>query len=327
MGQEPRLEMLETIYKNKKSLLKKSQDFFQNSNLIPKIGIELEFFLFEIGSCKPASIDLVNDFILELQQNFCQKFPLIIAIEKEQGASQVEIKTSFTADLARLCEEIESAKIFIPELAVVKNLRSSFVAKPLDDDCGNALQLNISLHNADNKNIFEHDESGDESLHRVAERLLTHTNSMMIFFSPCEDDYRRFLPDLNAQLFKQGKNVAPVNLSFGHDNRSCAIRVPSIKAPFICPEKNHDYKFDYQKRLEYRIPAASADPWLTIAVTLLAMSVEDKDFCAQKFAQIYGNAFDSQYCLEGLCGSLQEAENNFFRTKNPVRHLIESFNS
>jgi glutamine synthetase len=325
MGEKPRLAMLERFYQNKKFLLKKSQDFFQkNSSLVPKIGIELEFFLLEENSLSPANIDLANDFILLLQENFRQKNLLIIAVEKEQGASQIEIKTAFTSDLARLCEEIDDAKNFIFELAKQKNLQASFAGKPIAEDCGSALQLNISLHDSSERNVFENDY---EALNGIASKLLNHTAEMMIFLAPNTEDYLRFLPQLNKQLFRQGKNMAPVNVSFGNDNRSCAIRVPSVKAPFICPEDRRDYKFDYGQRLEYRVPSASADLWLVTSVVLLAMSVEEKKSMTQKFTQIYGNAFDEQYALQPLLTSLQDAKKEFSNTDNSIRIIIESFNS
>ncbi|OFW81341.1 MAG: hypothetical protein A2887_00900 [Alphaproteobacteria bacterium RIFCSPLOWO2_01_FULL_40_26] len=280
--------LLEKLYRNKEIILKKSQEFFQNSSsLVPKIGCELEFFLLADGV--PASPKAVDDFILELKA------------EKERGASQIEIKTDFTSDLVKLCDELTEKKNFIKNLAAKKNLCASFAAQPFKDDCGNALQFNVSLHDENDKNIFLVDK---KILTNSASSLLQSTDEIMIFLAPQAEDYQRFSFDLNYELFRKGKFSAPVNLSFGADNRTCAIRIPQSSA-----------------RLEYRIAAASADPFLSIAAILLALSLPANE----GLKQIFGNAFDQQYCLQSFCKSYEEAEKKFFSEKNFVREKFENF--
>ncbi|MES2960837.1 MAG: hypothetical protein V4694_00445 [Pseudomonadota bacterium] len=296
--------MLEKLYLNKREILEKSQKFFQNSNsLILKIGCELEFFLFEENSSKTVNQDVRDDFISKLQIELPKKFPLIYQIEKEQGASQIEVKTVFTPDLSSLCEELEGAKNFIKTLAVQKKITASFAAQPFIDDCGSALQFNISLHEND-KNIFESDEN---ILKNVAGSLLEMTNQMMIFLAPKEEDYARFSHEINHNLFKKGKFTAPINLSFGGDNRTCAIRVPF--------QKNG-------KRLEYRIAAADADIFLVVAALLLVISKSEKNHPQQ----IHGNAFDGQYEVAGFCNSLKEAQ-EFFEKEDFIKEKFLEFSN
>lgn len=291
--------MLKKFYLNKKEILKKSQEFFLNSNsLIPKIGCELEFFLFEEKSQKPASQEVVNDFIFELQKFY--------VTEKERGISQIEIKTNFTSDLISLCEELEDCKNHVTKLAENKNLEASFLAQPFSDDCGSALQFNISLHDEKDSNLFSSDKN---LLKNHASSLLTSTNGMMIFLAPNSEDYQRFSFELNRQLFKNGKFPAPVNLSFGADNRTCAIRIPTLS------------KEKPNKRLEYRLAAVGADPWLCISAILLAMTQNKKPH----FEQIFGNAFDVQYQLKNFCKNLQEAEENFWHEENFICKKFKEF--
>jgi glutamine synthetase len=168
--------MLEKLYLNKREILEKSQKFFKNSSsLVLKIGCELEFFLFEENLQKPVNQAARDDFIAELQFELPKKFPLIYQIEKEQGASQIEVKTVFTPDLSRICEELEGAKNLIKNLAAQKKLTASFAAQPFIEDCGSALQFNISMHEND-KNIFEFDEN---ILKNVAGSLLKMTNQII----------------------------------------------------------------------------------------------------------------------------------------------------
>ncbi|MBP7710228.1 MAG: hypothetical protein KA100_04075 [Rickettsiales bacterium] len=289
--------MLESLYSNKREILKKAQDYFLNSSsLILKIGCELEFFLLEKNGQALENQELLADLICELKENLTKNFSLIYQLEKEQGLSQIEIKTSFTPDLSRLCEELEAAKNFVKNFAEEKNLVASFASQPFTNDCGSALQFNISLHEGE-KNIFESDE---KILKKVATSLLNKTNEMLIFLAPKAEDYARFSFETNRNLFKQGKFTAPVNLSFGADNRTCAIRIPQSKIG---------------KRLEYRIAAADADLFLSIAAIILAVLAGIGEE-AENFEQIHGNAFDEQYCLKSFCKNLDEARVVFLREGN-----------
>jgi glutamine synthetase len=288
--------MLERLYSNKEQILKKSLEFFKNSNsLIPKIGCELEFFLLEGKSA--ASLKKVDDFILELQKSY--------QVQKERGESQIEIKTDFTANLYELCREIEDCKKHIQSLALKRDLSASFSAQPFLDDCGNALQFNISLHDENDKNLFLSDE---DLIKSCANSLLSATDFMMIFLARDDEDYKRFSPELNLKLFKKGKFTAPINLSFGGDNRTCAIRVPKAGS-------------QNGKRLEYRIASAGADPFLSIAAILISLTRKSE----QRFAQIFGNAFDENYELENFCQNLDEAKQRFFCQENFIRRKFEEF--
>lgn len=296
--------MLERLYQNKQSILKKSQEFFLNSNsLTPKIGCELEFFLFEKDELKPVNSNVRDDFIFELKEKTAEKFPLIYQIEKEQGESQIEVKTTFDADLENVCGQIEESKKFIKNFAQDKKIQASFISQPFTTDCGSALQFNISLHDSKDKNLFEFDE---KILKNSIAGLLQNTDAMMIFLAPRFEDYERFSFETNRELFRKGKFTAPVNLSFGADNRTCAIRVPKLN------------------RLEYRIAAADADPFLSISTILLSMS-DGIENSLKPEQQIFGNAFDGQYQIKNFCKNLEEAEEKFFGEKNFIREKLEKF--
>ncbi len=259
-----------------KEFLKNSQIHFRNSSsAIIKIGCELEFFLLTKNQNE------VDQFVSDLVNSG-------LKAERERGATQIEIKTNFTDDLAALCEELELAKQTIKNLAKGKNLEATFASQPFENDCGSALQFNISLHDQSNKNLFS---EKPEILQSAINSLLASTNQMMIFLAPKAEDYQRFDRELNHKLFKNGKFTAPVNLSFGADNRSCAIRIA---------------KGESGKRLEYRIAAADANPRLCISALLLALS-QKTDL---EFTPTFGNAFDEKFTLKTFCKNLEEAQKN-----------------
>lgn len=294
-------KLLENLYHHKKSLLQKisSRFSFETSHAI-KIGIELEFYLTNRDGSQIFSPQITENFIADLTA----KLPansLIYKIEKEQGVGQIEVKTIFDSDLLKVCSEIELIKNLAKNLAEQKNLCASFLAQQFLDDCGSALQFNISLHNDADENIFSSDK---KYLQKVAESLLQMTDEMLIFLAPEPEDYNRFSFATNLNLFKKGKFTAPINLSFGADNRTCAIRIPQKSA-----------------RLEYRVAAAGADPALCISVILLAILRGNKNEVALQ-KQIHGNAFDEQYSLQKFCQNLEEAREKFFAEGGLIRKSL-----
>lgn len=297
--------MLEQLYATKQEILKKTQSFFLNSSsLILKIGCELEFFLLDENGAALENQGLMLDLMSQIKVELVKNFSLIYQVEKEQGKSQVEIKTVFTADLPRLCEEIVAAKELVRNFAREKNLIASFAAQPFIDDCGSALQFNISLHQGD-ENIFD----SDEILRKTAAALLEKTNEMMVFLAPKEEDYLRFSFEINRNLFRQGKFTAPVNLSFGADNRTCAIRV---------------VKGESGKRLEYRIAAANADLYLAIAAISLVI-LSGINGGEVNIDQLHGNAFDEQYQIKSFCKTLDESQECFLKEGSFFKEFFSVF--
>lgn len=274
---------------NRQKALEKSQENFSNSNSsIVKIGLELEFFLLQ-KNLKPAENQAVTSFIIDLKKELLKNFPLVYELEKEQGASQIEVKINFTADLKKLAEEFEKIKNCIKLFAQKLDFIASFASQPFIDDCGNALQFNISLH-----------EESTELTKNIIAGLLIKTNEAMLILAPKPEDYSRFSYEINKNLFKKGKYTAPVNLSYGANNRTCAIRL-------------------LKNRLEYRIAAADADIFLSLAAILNMMNygIQNKLNPDQLgFKQLYGNAFDEQYELKSFCKNFEEAQTKFVPIPN-----------
>lgn len=301
--------MLERLYSNKEIILEKTQNHFSNSSsLTVKIGCELEFFLLQKNGEAISDQSFLSAYIAELKAQLLKNFPLIYEVEKEQGVSQIEIKTVFTPDLSGLCFELENAKNFIKDFSKVQNLAASFVAQPFAQDCGNALQFNISLHQND-ENLFT---KKDQLFLNVMTALLQFSDEILILVAPNHEDYLRFDEKLNFNLHKKGKFSAPINLSFGENNRTAAIRIPRIAE-------------NSGARIEYRIAAASANSHLAIAAILLVLlrGIKDEGLDKSAFKPIYGNAFDEQYSLKTFAKDFKTAEENFFKEDNFVRKYFE----
>jgi glutamine synthetase len=293
--------MIENFYLNKYKILEKSYENFlkilsknSDSNQL-KIGCELEFFLLDKNKNKILEDKIIDEFCKTIQG------------KREQGEGQIEIITNFTDDLLNLANKIENIKNKIHYFANQINCLACFDGKPFEDDCGSALQFNISLHDPKNYNIFD-----DNLIEHCANGLLDSSHFMMLILAPKLQDYRRFDLDLNRKLFQLKKYTAPVNLSFGGDNRSCAIRVcKSTESP-------------NSKRLEYRIASAEADIYLALSAILIALEfglTQRKS----NYSTIYGNAFDDIYQLEKILKNIDEAQKYFYQNDNFIAKKILEF--
>ena len=122
--------------------------------------------------------------------------------------------------------------------------------KPLFEEAGSGMYVNMSLWK-DGQNLFyEQGRYGDISelaTHYIG-GLLKHAPALCTFTNPSTNSYRRLVPGYEA----------PINLVYSSSNRSACVRVPMATAS---PK---------QKRLEYRTPDPSSNPYLAFAAILMA---------------------------------------------------------
>ncbi|EFK95013.1 Glutamine synthetase (Glutamate--ammonia ligase) [sediment metagenome] len=295
--------LLETIYRQKLDLLKSVLADFKSLDLQPKIGIELEFYL------ENANKQLVSDFILQLKSAIQKENIDILDIEPEQGFGQIEVKTAPYCDLELLCQDIIKIKTAAYRLAQSLNCKVNFSSQPYQYDCGSSLQVNFSLIDSQNNFLFIKNNEV-ESIHLLnsVANLLKFTNNIMIIFAPEAQDYLRFDLELNKNLHKNKKYTAPVNISWGYENRTALIRIPTVK-------------HSSQRRLEFRLAASNADIYLVITFFLLIV-LDAINSNIEPMLPIYGNTFDEKYQLEILPQNYQIAQNYFF-TENRVLEKIK----
>jgi len=167
----------------------------------------------------------------------------------EVGISQFEIEF-------QLLDALEAAD-WIPMLKyVVRNVVddygyvASFLPKPLHDHAGNGMHVHQYLARG-TKNVFD-DPNGLYSLSKTAlsyiAGLLKHAPAVMAFTNPSTNSYKRLVPGFEA----------PTKPSFALGNRDSAIRIPAYV---------NDGKV---RRIEFRMPDATANPHYAMAAMLLA---------------------------------------------------------
>jgi glutamine synthetase len=127
---------------------------------------------------------------------------------------------------------------------------ATFMPKPLFGQAGSGMHSNVSVWQ-DSRNIFyEHGRYADLSAFAVhfIGGLLRHAPAVCAFSAPTTNSYRRLVPGYEA----------PTILVYSQRNRSACIRVP-----FTGANAN-------AKRVEFRTPDPSCNPYLSLAAILLA---------------------------------------------------------
>ena len=164
-------------------------------------------------------------------------------------AGQGEINYKFDT-MVHAADDILKFKYIVKNVALEWGKVATFMPKPLMGDNGSGMHTHQSLW-ADGKPLF-YDEKGYGGLSDIARwyigGLLKHAPAVLAFTNPTVNSYHRLIPGFEA----------PVNLVYSAGNRSAAIRIPITGTN---PKA---------KRIEFRAPDASGNPYLAFAVQLMA---------------------------------------------------------
>ncbi len=167
-----------------------------------------------------------------------------------------EVATGGQCELGfKFGEMIEAADWLMTYKYVIKNVARkygktvTFMPKPVFQDNGSGMHTHQSIWNA-GQPLFAGD--GYAGLSKMALNyiggILKHAPAILAFSNPSTNSYKRLVPGFEA----------PVNLAYSQGNRSASVRIPlSGDNPKA-------------KRLEFRCPDATANPYLAFAVMLCA---------------------------------------------------------
>ncbi|MCE5259553.1 MAG: type I glutamate--ammonia ligase [Chloroflexi bacterium] len=164
-------------------------------------------------------------------------------------AGQSEIGQKFNT-LLKSADGVMKYKYIIKNVARQNGLTATFMPKPLFGDNGSGMHTHQSLWKK-GVNLF-YDEAGYAQLSDYARwyigGLLKHAPALLAFTSPTTNSYRRLVPGFEA----------PVILAYSQRNRSAACRIPVYS------------KSPSAKRVEFRPPDPSCNPYLGFAAMLMA---------------------------------------------------------
>ncbi|OJX65016.1 MAG: type I glutamate--ammonia ligase [Micrococcales bacterium 73-13] len=194
------------------------------------------------------------DQLADFRDDVCLKLAAVgLEVERshhEVGtAGQNEINYRFDTMVAS-ADDILKFKYVVKNTALEWGKTATFMPKPLMGDNGSGMHVHQSLWNGGSPLFY--DETGYGGLSDIARwyigGILKHAAALAAFTNPTVNSYHRLIPGFEA----------PVNLVYSAGNRSASIRIPITGTN---PKA---------KRIEFRAPDASGNPYLAFAAMLMA---------------------------------------------------------
>ena len=259
-----------------RQVLRRIVDLYAAEGLMPVVAPEVEFYLVKtnpdpdfpleppigrsgrtIAGNNSYSIAGVNEFdeLIDDIYHFCEAQGLEIeTLIHEEGVSQLEINLNHGHPLA-LADQVFLFKRTIREAALKHDMYATFMAKPIQGQPGSAMHIHHSVVDGEGRNVFSNEggEASDTFRHFVG-GLQRHLPNALPMLAPYVNSYRRLAPH----------TTAPVNTSWGPDNRTTGLRVPRSEPA--------------ARRIENRIPSSDTNPYLAIAASLACgfLGIRDK---------------------------------------------------
>jgi len=243
---------------NGREILRRAIDKAKALGYTVKIGTECEFYLFELdengkptrtthdkaGYCDIAPFDKGETVRREICLTLEEMDMMPEMSHHEQGKGQHEVDFRYSEALTA-ADNLVNFKAVVKNIASRNGLYASFMPKPILNDSGSGLHINMSLFK-DGVNVFDLSKSNlqNESGSFVA-GIIEHIKEMSAFTNPLTNSYARL-----------GEFSAPKYITWSHGNRSQLIRIPASYGEF--------------KRMELRNPDPSCSPYLTFALLIHA---------------------------------------------------------
>jgi glutamine synthetase len=163
-------------------------------------------------------------------------------------AGQAEIDLRYDS-LVRMADQMMTYKYVLKNVAHKHGKTVTFMPKPIFSDNGSGMHVHFSLWK-DEQPLFSgsgYAGLSDMALHAIG-GLLRHAPSVLAFTNPTTNSYKRLVPGYEA----------PVNLVYSQRNRSACCRIPMYS------------QNPKSKRIEFRCPDPSCNPYLGFSAILMA---------------------------------------------------------
>jgi glutamine synthetase len=195
-------------------------------------------------------MDHLTDLRSEMVKNLIEAGVPVEMQHHEVGtAGQGEIDIRFDT-LLKQADNLMKYKYILKNTGHAAGRTVTFMPKPIFNDNGSGMHCHQSIWK-DGAPLF-YDELGYAGLSDTARwyigGLLKHAPSLLAFTNPTVNSYHRLVPGFEA----------PVNLVYSQRNRSACVRIPITGSN---PKA---------KRVEFRVPDPSCNPYLAFSAMLMA---------------------------------------------------------
>jgi glutamine synthetase len=149
-----------------------------------------------------------------------------------------------------MADQMMIYKYVVKNEAAAAGKTATFMPKPIFEENGSGMHVHQSLWKDGEPLMYGADgyaHLSDLAKHYIG-GLLTHAPALLAFCAPTTNSYRRLVPGYEA----------PVNLVYSARNRSACVRVPMY------------HEAPKTKRIEFRSPDPTANPYLAFSALMLA---------------------------------------------------------
>jgi glutamine synthetase len=155
--------------------------------------------------------------------------------------------------MTNAADSAQTYKYVVRNVAKEYKKIATMMPKPISMDSGSGMHTNVSLWKS-GKNTF-YDKDDKEELSQIGRYfcggIMEHSEALTAITNPTTNSYHRLVPGYEA----------PVYIAWSTGNRSATIRIPS---------HFRGEKYARLKRLEYRVPDPSSNPYLVFSAVLSA---------------------------------------------------------
>ena len=207
----------------------------------------------------------------------------ISAVHTEAGPGLLELNLEPRRGL-RAADDAALVKFAVKELAASMGMRASFLAKTAPGEEGSSGHIHFSCWDGQT-NAFAGPDTADPIppvFGAAIAGVLEHLPAASLLLNPNVNSYKRLVPGW----------FAPINATWGYENRSCAVRAIRSDRPALW-------------RFECRRPGADANPYLALAA-VAASAADGMKNKAEPPPPIEGDAY-ALADLPELPGSLESA--------------------
>ncbi len=241
-----------------RQVLRRALARLASHGLTMQTGIEPEFFLLRRdadGRWRPAddadrldkpSYDLKSlprqaGFLRALHEALAAAGLDVLQLDHEDAHGQYEVNFAHDDALAS-CDHLMYFKLAAHALAEARGMVFSMMPKPFADQPGSGMHVHVSL--------WRDTRAADDMLPHFIAGVLAHAGALAAVAAPTVNSYKR----LTVGKSLSGTTWAPAYVAHGPNNRTALVRtLPS--------------------RFEWRLPDASANPYLATA-TLVAAGLD-----------------------------------------------------
>ncbi len=166
------------------------------------------------------------------------------------GQCEIDIKYDYLTNAA---DATQSYKFVIRNVAQKYGKVATMMPKPISMDAGSGMHTNVSLWKGKNNAFFDPDDPDElsQTARYFCGGIMNHARALSAICNPTTNSYHRLVPGYEA----------PAYIAWSSSNRSAIVRVPKHF-------KGSGYS--YLKRLEFRAPDPSSNPYLVFAAVTAA---------------------------------------------------------